>query len=149
VLVASSHADSDAVKKQKAELEFRASGKTRRYSWDYDERIDIYAATREGKNLKRLTTTLGYDAEGAYSPDGSKVVFCSIRDAYGREDFTDKEKVKLKYDLSYFGEIYIMNSDGSGQKRLTFLPGYDGGPFFSPDGKRIIWRHFSEKGDTK
>ena len=28
------------------------------------------------------------------------------------------------------------------------MSGYDGGPFFSPDGKRIIWRHFSEKGDT-
>ena len=148
VLFASSHVDPDAVKKQKAELDFRASGKTRRYSWDYDERIDIFSATPKGENLKRLTSALGYDAEGAYSPDGSKIVFCSIRDAYGRSYFTDKEKVKLKYDLSYFGEIYIMNSDGSEQKRLTYLPGYDGGPFFSPDGKRIIWRHFSEKGDT-
>ena len=148
VLFASSHSDPEAINKQNSELEFRASGKTRRYSWDYDERIDICTSRRDGKGLKRLTTALGYDAEGAYSPDGSKIVFCSIRDAYGREDFTDKEKVKLKYDLSYFGEIYIMNADGSGQKRLTFLPGYDGGPFFSPDGKRIIWRHFSEKGDT-
>jgi Tol biopolymer transport system component/Zn-dependent M28 family amino/carboxypeptidase len=148
VLFASSHADPEALHKQKAELEFRASGKTRRYSWDYDERIDICSASRDGKGVKRLTTALGYDAEGAYSPDGSKIVFCSIRDAYDREDFTDKEKVKFKYDLAYFGEIYIMNADGSDQKRLTFLPGYDGGPFFSPDGKRIIWRHFSEKGDT-
>ena len=148
VLFASSHADPEALQKQKAELEFRASGKTRRYSWDYDEKIDICSATRDGKEVKRLTTALGYDAEGAYSPDGSKIVFCSIRDAYGRDDFTDKEKVKFKYDPAYFGEIYIMNADGSDQKRLTFLPGYDGGPFFSPDGKRIIWRHFSEKGDT-
>ncbi len=148
VLFASSHADPEALHKQKAELEFRASGKTRRYSWDYDERIDIYSANREGKGLKQLTTALGYDAEGAYSPDGSKIVFCSIRDAYNRDYLTDKEKVKFKHDLAYFGEIYIMNADGSDQKRLTFLPGYDGGPFFSPDGKRIIWRHFSEKGDT-
>ena len=148
VLFSSSHADPETLGKQKAELEFRASGKTRRYSWDYDERIDIYSANREGKGLKQLTTALGYDAEGAYSPDGSKIVFCSIRDAYNRDYLTDKEKVKFKHDLAYFGEIYIMNADGSDQKRLTFLPGYDGGPFFSPDGKRIIWRHFSEKGDT-
>ncbi len=92
VLFASSHADPEALHKQKAELEFRASGKTRRYSWDYDERIDICSASRDGKGVKRLTTALGYDAEGAYSPDGSKIVFCSIRDAYGREDFTDKER---------------------------------------------------------
>src|SRR5206468_4507269 len=43
-------------------------------------------------------------------------------------------------------EIYIMNGDGSGQKRLTFTPGYDGGPFFSPDGRRILWRRFDTNG---
>src|SRR4051812_37514732 len=36
VLFASTHADPEAVAKQRAELEFRASGKQRRYSWDYD-----------------------------------------------------------------------------------------------------------------
>src|SRR6478672_5741154 len=36
VLFASTHTDAEAVAKQKAELEFRASGKQRRYSWDYD-----------------------------------------------------------------------------------------------------------------
>ena len=45
-------------------------------------------------------------------------------------------------------EIYLMKSDGTGLKRLTNVPGYDGGPFFSPDGKKICWRRFSEKGDT-
>jgi Tol biopolymer transport system component len=39
-----------------------------------------------------------------------------------------------------------MRADGSGQKRLTSVPGYDGGPFFSPDGKRIIWRRFDTTG---
>lgn len=34
----------------------------------------------------------------------------------------------------------------SGQRRLTDWPGYDGGPFFSPDGQRIIWRHFTADG---
>ena len=41
-----------------------------------------------------------------------------------------------------------MKSDGSELKRLTNSPGYDGGPFFSPDGNQICWRRFSEKGDT-
>ena len=45
-------------------------------------------------------------------------------------------------------EIYIMKSDGSELRRLTNTPGYDGGPFFSPDGNKICWRRFSEKGDT-
>jgi Tol biopolymer transport system component len=39
-----------------------------------------------------------------------------------------------------------MKADGSGQRRLTETPGYDGGPFFTPDGKKILWRRFDEQG---
>ena len=38
-----------------------------------------------------------------------------------------------------------MKADGSDQKRLTTEPGYDGGTFFTKDG-RIVWRHFEENG---
>ena len=31
---------------------------------------------------------------------------------------------------------------------MTHDPGYDGGPFFSPDGTRIVWRHFTPEGMT-
>jgi Tol biopolymer transport system component len=37
-------------------------------------------------------------------------------------------------------EIYSMAADGTGVKRLTNRPGPDGGPFFSPDGRRIVFR---------
>jgi Tol biopolymer transport system component len=146
VLFASSHLDPQAVTKQRAELEFRASGKQRRYSWDYDERMDIFSARRDGSGLRRLTSALGYDAEGAYSPDGRKIVFSSIRDAYPPTSLTEAERKRLEADPAYFAEIYVMNADGSDQKRLTRSPGYDGGPFFSPDGQRIIWRRFDESG---
>jgi Tol biopolymer transport system component len=33
-----------------------------------------------------------------------------------------------------------MRADGTGAARLTHAPGYDGGPFFSPDGKRLLYR---------
>ena len=135
VLFASTHLDPEAKAKEKAELEFRASGKTRRYSWDYDDQMDIFSCRRDGSHLKRLTDAPGYDAEGSYSPDGTKIAFCSLRNA-----------PKGVADTSAYGEIYIMNADGSDQRRLTFTPGYDGGPFFSPDGQRIIWRRFDEKG---
>ena len=45
-------------------------------------------------------------------------------------------------------DIYLMDADGSNVRRLTDVPGYDGGPFFSPDGKRICWRRFSPDGAT-
>lgn len=52
VIFASTHADLEAEAKQKAELDFRASGKERRYSWDYDENFDIWSARRDGSDLK-------------------------------------------------------------------------------------------------
>jgi len=146
VLFASTHLDPAARDKQKAEFDFRASGKQKRYSWDYDEHMDIFAARRDGSGLRRLTTATGYDAEAGFSPDGKQVVFCSMRDAYPTNKLSGAELKLLETDPAYFGEIYIMNADGSDQRRLTRSPGYDGGPFFSPDGQRIIWRHFETNG---
>ncbi|MBM3847792.1 MAG: peptidase M28, partial [Verrucomicrobia bacterium] len=146
ILFASTHLDPSSLQKQKEELEFRASGKARRYSWDYDPAMDIFAARHDGTRLRNLTSAPGYDAEGAYSPDGSKIVFCSLRDAYPPEKLSPADRKRLEVDPSWFGEIYIMEADGSAPRRLTHQPGYDGGPFFSADGQRIIWRRFDEKG---
>ena len=146
VLYASTHHDSFATAKQEEELQFRASGQERRYSWDYDAAMDIFSANRDGSNLTQLTYTPGYDAEASYSPDGNLIVFCSLRDAYPKSSLSPKELKQLEVDPSYFGEIYIMNADGSGQTRLTNSPGYDGGPFFTPDGQHIVWRHFTPDG---
>ena len=146
VLYASTHHDVFAKAKQEEELKFRASGKERRYSWDYDEAMDIFSANRDGSNLKQLTDAAGYDAEASYSPDGKHIVFCSLRDAYPKSQLSPKELKQLEVDPAYFGEIYLMNADGSNQIRLTDAPGYDGGPFFTPDGQHIVWRHFTPDG---
>jgi len=147
-IFASTHLDPQAVAKQKAELEFRAAGKERRYSWDYDEQMDIFIARRDGSKARQLTRTPGYDAEGSFSPDGKLIVFCSLRDAYPTNKLSAADRRRLETDPSYFGEIYLMRADGAKVRRLTRTPGYDGGPFFSPDGKRILWRRFTEKGDV-
>ena len=146
VLFASTHADPQASAKQKAELEFRASGKQRRYSWDYDDTFEIYSAKLDGSDLVNLTHSPGYDAEGSFSPDGKQIVFCSLRGAFPLEKLSPELRARYEKDPSWFGDIYIMNADGSDVRRLTDAPGYDGGPFFSPDGQRIIWRHFEESG---
>ncbi len=142
---ASTHADPKSKQLQDEELAFRASGKERRYSWDYDPEMDIYAYSEKTGALKRLTEARGYDAEGSYSPDGQWIVFSSMRDAYNRS-LSDSETKMLAENPSYFGEIYMMRADGSEQHRLTNAPGYDGGPFFNHDGSRIIWRRFDERG---
>ncbi|MEO8678783.1 MAG: hypothetical protein ABI665_07045 [Vicinamibacterales bacterium] len=141
---ASTHLDPKSKQYQDDELAFRASGKERRYSWDYDPMMDIFAYSEKTGAMKQLTTAKGYDAEAGYSADGQWIAFSSMRDAYNRT-LTPAEQKQLDTDPSYFAEIYIMKADGSGQKRLTTTNGYDGGPFFTKDG-HIVWRHFEENG---
>lgn len=90
------------------------------YVWAIYRTFDIFSAKTDGTDLKRLTTTDGYDAEGTISPDGKKIVFTSARDG----------------DL----EIYDMNLDGTQQRRLTNELGYDGGAWHSQDSQWIVWR---------
>jgi len=108
----------------KGGLETAPPKEERKYQWDFDPDMEIYEADRDGSNLKRLTSSEGYDAEGVYSNDGKKIVFTSQRDG----------------DL----EIYVMNADGTEQRRLTSSKGYDGGAFFSPDDKQIVFRAFRD-----
>ena len=147
VLFASTHHDPRSRQLQDEELKFRASGQERRYSWDYDPEMELYARNARTGAYRRLTSRRGYDAEASYSPDGQWIVFASTRQAYERQ-LSSAEQKQLDTDPSYFGEIYIMRADanGSGLRKLTSVAGYDGGPFFSPDGKRIVWRRFDEAG---
>lgn len=99
------------------------------YVWGVYPEYQIYYATDKGEIVKQLTTGPGYNAEATISADGKKIVFTSSRDG----------------DL----EIYTMNADGSGAKRLTHTLGYDGGPFFSPDGAWIAYRAHHVKTDDE
>lgn len=147
VLFASTQYDPEAQAKQKAEIEFRQSGKTKRYAWDYDETYELVAFDIKKGEYTRLSNTLGYDAEASYSPDGQWIVFASNRTAY-IDKLSEEQKKQFEVDPAWAMELYIMKSDGSDVRRLTNKPGYDGGPFFSPDGKQICWRRFSENGLT-
>jgi len=68
--------------------------------------------------------------EPSYSPDGTKIVFVSRRD---KRPFTGGEFYQRDR------EIYIMNSDGTSQQRLTFNDAAESYPTFSPDGTKILY----------
>src|ERR1700704_2893563 len=99
ILFSSTHGDPSSKRLQDEENAFRASGKERRYSWDYDPEMEIYAFSEKTGTSKRLTTAKGYDAEASYSPDGQWIVFSSMRDVYGRP-LKDAEKKQLETDPS-------------------------------------------------
>jgi len=147
VLFASTQQDPDAITKQQSELSFRASGQTRRYAWDYDPQFDLIEWNRTTGQYTSLTRSLGYDAEGSYSPDGQFIAFASNREAYERP-LTEREQTLFANDPAVALDLYVMRADGTDVRKITDVFGYDGGPFFSPDGKRICWRRFSEDGAT-
>ena len=142
---ASTHLDPDSLRYQHEEFDMRASGQERRYAWDYDPAMDIFVTDPATGKTRQLTDARGYDAEGSYSPDGEWIVFSSNRNAYTRE-LTGEEKHLLEIDPAYFADLWIMRADGSDQRQLTHVPGYDGGPFFFHDGSRIVWRRFHPSG---
>jgi TolB protein len=94
--------------------------RSRGYVWPIYSTYEIFAGDAGGGVLTRLTVNDGYDAEGAISPDGRRIVFTSLRAG----------------DL----DIYSMDADGGNLTRLTDGVGYDGGPFFSWDGRFIVYR---------
>src|SRR5215468_5814743 len=94
---------------------------SRGYVWALFPGFDILIADLDGSNVRPLTTTARYDAEATIRKDGA-IVFTSLRDG----------------DL----DIYTMDKDGKNVKRLTDELGYDGGPFWSYDGKQIVYRAY-------
>ena len=147
VMFSSTHEDPDALNKQTEEIRIRESGVDRPYGWDYDRHYDIYQADADGSNIINLTNSDGYDAEGSYSSDGSKILFASNREAYSRT-LTQAEQKLFDDDSSYFMDLFVMDADGSNVKQLTNSPGYDGGPFFSPDNSEVVWRRFNPDGNS-
>ena len=93
---------------------------------DRDGNYEIYIMDINGTNQVRLTFNEVTDADPAFSRDGGKIAFSSLRDSGNSDE-----------------EIYVMNTDGSSQTRLTNSPGTDAHPAFSADGTQIVF--YSER----
>jgi TolB protein len=98
------------------------------YVWAVYDTFDIFTANPDGSDVKQLTDVAGYDAETTVSRKG-KLVFTSMRSG----------------DL----DIYTMDADGRNMKRLTTELGYDGGPFWSYDGKQIVYRAYHPQSEKE
>lgn len=99
------------------------------YVWPVYPTYRIFTVKPDGTDLRPLFPASlkpgeqsGYNAESVISRDGKKVVFTSDRGG----------------DL----DIWVMDINGKNAHQLTHTLGYDGGPWWSPDGKHICFRAY-------
>ncbi len=89
------------------------------YVWPIYATYDIVRDDLHGKRTPILQSP-AYDAEATQCFKDGRILFTSTRNG----------------DL----DLFVANADGSDPKQLTDLPGYDGGAFFTPDCKQIVYR---------
>ncbi len=97
-----------------------AADRSKGYVWAVYPGYDIFLATDAGKIEKKLTDAPGYDAEATVNWKTGRIAYTSMASG----------------DL----DLWTMKSDGSDKKQITKSEGYDGGSFFSPNGKKLVWR---------
>jgi len=90
----------------------------------YPGNSEIYVMNADGTNQIQLTDSPQNDYHPAWSPDGTKIAFCSPRDGNW--------------------EIYAMHADGSNQTRLTNNAAVDANPSWSPDGTMIAFNSYRD-----
>lgn len=96
---------------------------------EYPQGAELYTSALDGSDVQRLTNNSNYDAEVSVSPDGRWILF--TRQIAGRLD------------------LWKMNPDGSNQVQITHTPDLqEGGAFFMPDSKTIIYRAWKIEDDS-
>jgi len=91
---------------------------------------DIWVLDLETGALRNLTSHPGGDFRPAWSPDGEWIAFSSDRDSTGP---------KFSFATLHSTELYAVRTDGSRLQRVTDRNALAGSPFWSPDGKQLIY----------
>ncbi len=102
-----------------------------------DGDLDLYEMDEAG-NVKRLTDKPGYDGGAFYNADCTEIVW---RANHPTGAALDEYKRLLAKDLvkPLLMELFVMNADGTNQRQITSNGAANFCPYFTPDGKRIIF----------
>lgn len=93
-----------------------------------DGEMNIFTIDIDSNNLTQLTDKEFNDERPVWSPDGKRIAFFS-----NRSEKKDEQPVSL--------QIYIMNADGTGQRRITHEgPALEYSISWSPDGNWLVFQ---------
>jgi Tol biopolymer transport system component len=93
----------------------------------------------DGSDLRRLTTTVGYDGGPFFSPDGSRIVYRAWHPPTDSARAEYRALLDRRLVRPNRMELWVMDADGGNQRRITDLGGANFAPFFTPDGRRLIF----------
>ncbi|HLP22169.1 MAG TPA: hypothetical protein VK174_17765 [Chitinophagales bacterium] len=110
--------------------------------------LELWTMDIDGKNQKQITTGLGYDGGAFFSPDSKRLVFRASRPQTAEDVKEYRDLLERNLVAPTNMEIYTCNADGSDLKQVTKLGKANWAPFYTPDGKKIIFssNHASQKG---
>ena len=93
---------------------------------------EVYVMNADGSGQLNLTRNPRWERSPIWSPDGRKIAFLRHFPAF---EFGCGGGPRACYPP----EVYVMNADGSGQKRLTRNRGWDSQTAWSPDGRKLAF----------
>lgn len=103
-----------------------------------DGSADVYILDLETRAIRNLTRAPGGDFRPSWSPDGRTIAFSSDRGTgMPHQDYPGPAG---KWEHVQAASIYLINSDGTGLRRLTRDPlMMTGSPEWSADGRRVVF----------
>ena len=122
-----------------AEATLSVDGKWIVFTSVRDGDIDLYRMRPDGSDIKRLTSEIGYDGGAFFSRDGEWI--CWRRNEVPTDSSRAVYTGLLSRNLVKPTQmnIWVMRSDGSDKRQVTFKPGASFAPYFTPDGKSILY----------
>ncbi len=122
-----------------AEAVVSPDGKRIVFTSTRDGDLDLYTMDIDGTGVRRVTDELGYDGGAFFSPDGKRIVYRALhpKEPKDVEDYRTNLAANLFRPVSL--ELYTCDADGKGRTQVTTNGKANFGPFFHPDGRRIIF----------